>query len=69
MSEIEDCRTKSQVSRKINISLKATLDNVELETLLKNHSNDPAVKVNILSRICAELRSKLSKLNVKFNDL
>ena len=62
-------RTRSNLSRNgvtLNINL---MHDKDLERLIKEHDNDPNTKMHLMSRLIASLRSQLTKLTVKHNDL
>jgi hypothetical protein len=41
----------------------------DLERMIKEHDNDPSTKMHLMSRLIASLRSQLTKLTVRHNDL
>ena len=50
----------------LNINLMQERD---IEILIKDNNQDPNTKMHLMSRFIASLRSQLSKLTVKYNDL
>ena len=56
--------SKNGVSLNINI-----MQDRDIEYMIKDVNQDPNTKVHLMSRLIASLRSQLSKLTVKYNDL